>query len=58
MKPGICLFMIPPRIVQKDLRLKELFQSYQLAEGMDFLKVMAGWIVENPMRFVSPRAKL
>lgn len=50
--------MMLPRTVQSNPRLLELFKSYQTTEGMDFLKVMAGYIVENPMRFASPRARL
>lgn len=45
-------------LVLRDPQLKKLFQAYQVIEGIDYMAVINGQIVESPMRWVAPRAKL
>jgi len=45
-------------MMRTDHFLKELFSAYIIAEGLDFLKVAQGQVVESALRFCAPRAKL
>ena len=42
------------RVMRSDHFLKELFAAYIIAEGMDFLKVAQGHVVESALRFCAP----
>ena len=45
-------------VVLRDPQLKKLFFAYQVIEGVEFMAVINGKIVESPLRWVAPRAKL
>lgn len=45
-------------VVLRDPYLKKFFFAYQVIEGIEFMAVINGQIVESPLRWVAPRAKL